>query len=146
INFMELNFDRFDDRRAYKDACLAWAKEARRVLKPGHYVTAFGAPRTYHLLASALEDAGLEIRDQIMWLHSQGMPKAKGLLKPAHEPIVLARKPGPTLKLRVDELRIEGEGQPSRLPNNVLIDDKIAQDLDMRTGILKSGARRAGVR
>jgi site-specific DNA-methyltransferase (adenine-specific) len=43
-------------------------------------------------MAINIEDAGLEIRDQIMWVYGQGMPKAKNL-KPAHEPIVVARKP-----------------------------------------------------
>jgi len=77
--------------------------ECRRVLKPGGHLLAFGGSRTYHRLASAVEDAGFEIRDQIMWLNGQGFPKSKNLdgkwagwgtaLKPAHEPIVLARKP-----------------------------------------------------
>jgi site-specific DNA-methyltransferase (adenine-specific) len=79
-----------------------WA-EVYRVLKPGAHVLAFGGSRTYHRLASAIEDAGFEIRDQIMWLYGSGFPKSHNLdgdwqgwgtaLKPAHEPIVLARKP-----------------------------------------------------
>jgi len=122
--------------------------QALRVLKPGGHLLAFGGSRTYHRLASAVEDAGFEIRDQIMWLYGSGFPKslnvgkaidkAAGLrkavgvgfvaagdyngrdlkapnrnfvdpelvsleaqqwqgwgtaLKPAHEPIVVARKP-----------------------------------------------------
>lgn len=79
-----------------------WA-EVFRVLKPGAHVLAFGGSRTYHRLASAIEDAGFEIRDQIMWLYGSGFPKSHNLdgewegwgtaLKPAHEPIVMARKP-----------------------------------------------------
>lgn len=79
-----------------------WA-EILRVLKPGAHLVAFGGSRTYHRLACAVEDAGFEIRDQIMWLYGSGFPKShnqedewKGwgtALKPAHEPIVLARKP-----------------------------------------------------
>ncbi len=70
-----------------------WA-ECLRVLKPGGHLLAFGGSRTYHRLACAVEDAGFEIRDQIMWLHGQGFPKAARVsLKPAHEPIVVARKP-----------------------------------------------------
>ena len=79
-----------------------WA-EVYRVLKPGAHVLAFGGSRTYHRLASAIEDAGFEIRDQIMWLYGSGFPKSHNLdgewegwgtaLKPAHEPIVMARKP-----------------------------------------------------
>src|SRR5210317_850048 len=126
-------------------------KEVLRVLKPGGHLLAFGGSRTYHRLAINVEDAGFEIRDQIMWIYGSGFPKShnigksvdkllgnerevigtKGLnsfkgttmrnhygdynksfdevnkldrgftpyegwgtaLKPAHEPIVMARKP-----------------------------------------------------
>ena len=47
-----------------------------RVLKPGGHLLAFGGSRTYHRLACAIEDAGFEIRDQIMWLYSSGFPKS----------------------------------------------------------------------
>ena len=123
--------------------------EALRVLKPGGHLLAFSGSRTYHRMAVAIEDAGFEIRDQIMWVYGSGFPKsldvekainktagvkykaqpASGVgfmnstddgynttlnqlvqvgestdkakqwegwgtaLKPAHEPIVLARKP-----------------------------------------------------
>lgn len=75
-----------------------WA-EALRVLKPGGWLLAFSGSRTYHRMACAIEDAGFEIRDQIMWIYGSGFPKGgnrdgKGTcLKPAHEPIVMARKP-----------------------------------------------------
>jgi site-specific DNA-methyltransferase (adenine-specific) len=77
-------------------------QECLRVLKPGGYILAFSAARTYHHLAVTLESAGFEIRDQIMWIYSSGFPKAqqikdhpgwKTALKPAHEPIAVARKP-----------------------------------------------------
>lgn len=124
-------------------------KEALRVLKPGGHLLAFSGSRTYHRMAVAIEDAGFEIRDQIMWLYGSGFPKSHNVanaidkhfgasnrghaissgsqihpttgekrangellpkyesrtkhsqgwqgwgtaLKPAHEPIVLARKP-----------------------------------------------------
>jgi DNA modification methylase len=45
-----------------------WAREALRVLKPGGHLLAFGGTRTYHRLASGIEDAGFEIRDSIAWL------------------------------------------------------------------------------
>jgi DNA modification methylase len=48
---------------------LSWAREAYRVLRPGAHLLAFGGSRTYHRLASAIEDAGFEVRDQIMWLY-----------------------------------------------------------------------------
>ncbi len=74
-------------------------RAALRVLKPGGMLVCFGGARTYHRMACAIEDAGFEIRDQIMWIYGSGFPKGgnrdgKGTcLKPAHEPIVLARKP-----------------------------------------------------
>jgi len=68
-------------------------RHALRVLKPGGHLLAFSGSRTYHRMACAIEDAGFDIRDQIMWLYGSGMPKAKTVLKGAHEPIVVARKP-----------------------------------------------------
>lgn len=50
--------------------------EAIRVLKPGAPLLAFGGSRTYHRMACAIEDAGFEIRDQLMWLYGQGFPKS----------------------------------------------------------------------
>jgi DNA modification methylase len=58
-----------------------WAVEAFRVLKPGGYLLSFGGSRTYHRMASAIEDAGFEIRDQIMWLYGQGFPKSRNISK-----------------------------------------------------------------
>ena len=54
----------------------AFADQAYRVLKPGGHIVAFAATRTIHRLTVALEDAGLEIRDQISWLTWQGFPKS----------------------------------------------------------------------
>lgn len=69
-----------------------WA-EVMRVLKPGGHLLAFSHARTYHRMVCAIEDAGFEVRDQIMWIYGQGMPKNNSTLKPAHEPICMARKP-----------------------------------------------------
>lgn len=79
------------------------SKEMIRVLKPGGYLLAFSGSRTYHRLACAIEDAGFEVRDQIMYVYGSGFPKSHNLhgdhegwgtaLKPAHEPICVARKP-----------------------------------------------------
>ena len=91
-------------------------KLALQVLKPGGHLLAFGGSRKYHRMAVAIEDAGFEIRDQLMWLYGSGFPKSLNIgkaidkkngvqgemneyegwgtaLKPAHEPIVMARKP-----------------------------------------------------
>jgi DNA modification methylase len=98
--------------------------EALRVAKPGAHLLAFGGTRTHHRLACAIEDAGWEIRDCLMWLYGSGFPKSLNVgkaldprtedeieagipeppeaarwrgygtsLKPAWEPIILARKP-----------------------------------------------------
>lgn len=78
-----------------------------RALKPGAYLAAFGGTRTYHRLTCAIEDAGFEIRDCLMWVYGTGFPKGQGCLKPAWEPVVLARKPGPrVLPLGVDACRV----------------------------------------
>lgn len=60
---------------------LEWAKECLRVLKPGGYLLAFGATRTAHRLACAIEDAGFEIRDSIAWLQGSGFPKSLNVSK-----------------------------------------------------------------
>lgn len=56
-------------------------KECLRVLKPGGHLLAFGGSRTYHRLAVAVEDAGFEIRDQIMWVYGSGFPKSHNIGK-----------------------------------------------------------------
>jgi len=82
---------------------IAFRKEtwelAMKLLKPGGHLLAFSASRNYHRMAVAIEDAGFEIRDQLMWLYGSGFPKSHNLgdgwgtaLKPAHEPIVMGRK------------------------------------------------------
>ena len=85
---------------AFRAFCAEWAHECLRVLKPGGHLAAFAAPRTAHLLACGVEDAGFELRDTLMWIQSQGFPGSRPLpngrgtgLKPAYEPIILARKP-----------------------------------------------------
>ena len=78
-------------------------QEALRIAKPGCHLLAFGGTRTFHRLAVAIEDAGWEIRDTVMWVHGSGFPKSHNLkgewqgygtaLKPAWEPVIVARKP-----------------------------------------------------
>jgi len=88
--------------------------EALRVAKPGATLFAFGGTRTWHRLAVAIEDAGWEIRDTIMWVYGTGFPKSHNIgkaidkaatsaaktwdgygtaLKPAWEPIIIAMRP-----------------------------------------------------
>jgi site-specific DNA-methyltransferase (adenine-specific) len=78
-------------------------QQVLRVMKPGGHLLSFSGTRTYHRMVVAIEDAGFEIRDQIGWLYGSGFPKSHNLdgnwdgwgtaLKPAWEPIVMARKP-----------------------------------------------------
>ena len=56
-------------------------QEALRVLKPGGHLLAFSGSRTYHRMAVAIEDAGFEIRDQIMWVYGSGFPKSHNISK-----------------------------------------------------------------
>ena len=121
-----------------------------RVLKPGGHILAFSAARTYHNLATNIESVGFEIRDQLMWIYASGFPKAQDMgkaidkreiknnwhgwktaLKPAHEPIVMARKPfkgscidnvleHSTGALNIDASRVEWEqDEAGRFPSNV---------------------------
>lgn len=76
-----------------------WA-EVLRVLKPGGHLVAFAGTRGAHRMVCAIEDAGFEVRDSLMWVYGTGFPKSHNVgdgwgtaLKPAHEPICLARKP-----------------------------------------------------
>ena len=101
-------------------------REALRVLKPGGHLLAFGGTRTYHRMVCAIEDAGFEIRDQLGWAYGSGFPKSHNgdwggtALKPAWEPICMARKPligtveanwlvWGTGGLRIDECRVGNE-------------------------------------
>ena len=56
-------------------------RECLRVLKPGGHLLAFSGSRTYHRMTVAIEDAGFEIRDQIMWLYGSGFPKSLDVSK-----------------------------------------------------------------
>lgn len=73
--------------------------ECLRVLKPGGHLLAFAGTRTQHRMAVRIEDAGFEIRDMIAWVYGSGFPKSHNgewggtALKPALEPLTLARKP-----------------------------------------------------
>lgn len=108
--------------------------EALRVAKPGAYLLAFGGTRTFHRLVVAIEDAGWEVRDCLMWVYGSGFPKSLNIgggwgtaLKPAWEPIIMARKPLTgtvvanvtqygTGAINVDGCRVPGalEGDPNR--------------------------------
>lgn len=85
-----------------------WA-QVLRVLRPGGHLLCFGGTRSFHRVMCAVEDAGFELRDGIAaWLYGQGMPKSRGLLKPAWEPIIVARKPSASgsAPLNIDAARV----------------------------------------
>lgn len=116
-------------------------RECLRVLKPGGHLLAFAGTRTQHRMCVNIEDAGFEIRDMIAWVYGSGFPKSHNLkgdwegwgtaLKPALEPITVARKPFKgtvaqnvlehgTGGINIDACRIEGvvpstiQGQSAR--------------------------------
>jgi len=143
ISYDGNDWDRYGPT-AYQQFCTQWGGEALRVLKPGGHLLSFGATRTYHRLTSGLEDAGFDIRDSIHWLYGSGMPKGKNLtgqwagwgtcLKPAHEPIVVARRPfdgsltdnvatNGTGAINIDATRVphEDAAKPDRWPPNVVL-------------------------
>jgi DNA modification methylase len=70
-----------NDSVGFQAFSYAWATEALRVLKPGGHLLAFGGTRTWHRLASAIEDAGFEVRDSIAWMYGSGFPKSHDVSK-----------------------------------------------------------------
>jgi site-specific DNA-methyltransferase (adenine-specific) len=74
LSFMGKNWDRGIPGEAF------W-REALRVAKPGAHLLAFGGTRTFHRLACAIEDAGWEIRDCLMWVYGSGFPKSLDVSK-----------------------------------------------------------------
>jgi len=97
--FMGKAWDAFVPPPAVWDECL-------RVLKPGGHLLAFAGSRTFDLMTLSVRFAGFDIRDSIAWLYGSGFPKSRNVgkevsgfdgwgtaLKPAFEPVVVARKP-----------------------------------------------------
>lgn len=90
--------------------------ECLRVLKPGGHLLAFAGTRTQHRMAVRIEDAGFEIRDMIAWVYGSGFPKHLSALKPALEPITMARKPAKVATLlNINACRVGNETLPAQV-------------------------------
>jgi len=87
LRFMNKKWD-------YSVPSIEFWRQVYRVLKPGGHVLSFGGTRTYHRMVVNIEDAGFEIRDQIMWLYGQGFPKSSNIYK-------MANKSGKTCQCKV---------------------------------------------
>lgn len=141
IDFMGKKWDYDVPSTAIWEQCL-------RVLKPGGYLLAFAGTRTQHRMAVRIEDAGFEIRDMIAWVYGSGFPKSHNIskaldkvsatddakkwdgwgtaLKPALEPITVARKPLEEKTVASNVLKYGTGGiniDKSRIPTNPDVDD-----------------------
>jgi len=86
-------------------------QQALRVLKPGGHLIAFSGSRTYHRMAVAIEDAGFQIRDQIMWVYGSGFPKSLNISK------ALDKSAG-LLEHESGDFRIDKDGIAGYAPKN----------------------------
>ena len=80
LAFMGRDWDDFEPKE-YQEWCERWARECKRVLKPGGHLLAFSGNRTHHRLFTGVEDAGFEIRDTLTWHYGSGFPKASDVSK-----------------------------------------------------------------
>jgi site-specific DNA-methyltransferase (adenine-specific) len=83
-SFSPLPFERYGGKKEgqwFQEWCEEWGRECLRVLKPGGHMLSFSAPRMYHRMTTGLEDAGFQIRDQIMWVFGSGFPKSHNIGK-----------------------------------------------------------------
>ena len=92
--------------RSWDSTGIAFQKETWelcfKVLKPGGHLLAFSGSRTYHRMAVAIEDAGFEIRDQVMWLYGSGFPKSMNVGKALDKKLGNEREVVGTLKSKQD--------------------------------------------
>ena len=168
--FMGADWDSFVPPPAVWEECM-------RVLKPGGHMAVFAGARTQDLMGLSIRLAGFEIRDTLGWVYGSGFPKSHDIgkainkaagtqreaserwdgwgtaLKPAIEPIILARKPldGTVANnvlahgvggLNIDACRVDGASAPAgRFPANVLLDEHAAKEMDKQSGVLKIGAK-----
>lgn len=136
LKFMSQKWDYDVPSQATWEECL-------RVLKPGGYLLAFAGTRTQHRMACRIEDAGFEIRDMIAWVYAQGMPKHKSCLKPAIEPITMARKPAKKATLlNIDDCRVDlaDSGDASQFENNHRVTERLPESYEGKSlGLFDGG-------
>jgi DNA modification methylase len=101
----------------------AWARECYRVLKPGGHLLAFGGSRMYHRLACGVEDAGFEIRDQIMWVYGSGFPKSHNIGK-AIDANIKTGKSNPKSINQSEMSKTDGDVVTVIQPNNGILGEK----------------------
>lgn len=149
----------WDDDKGGRDQWIAWMtevmKECMRVLKPGAHGVVWAIPRTSHWTATALENAGFEVRDVVTHLFGSGFPKSHNIekatsderfkgfgtaLKPASEHWILVRKPcsentvaANVLKhgtggINIDASRICADVLPKPCTNNNIKSNNFAGD------------------
>lgn len=88
------------------------------LLEPGGRLACFGGTRTFWRMAAAIDAAGFEYEDTIAWVYGQGLVLRRSRLKPAWEPVLLFRKPGPVRDLNIEESRTP----EARWPPNLIHD------------------------
>ena len=142
IDHYNAKWDTHKSNQAYREWTELWSVAAFDIVKPGAYMLAFGAARTFGHQQVAFENVGWETCDVLGWLYGQGFPhyaKVDGgeghtvytaALKPAYEPVLLMRKPlmgtyqqnfneYGTGVLDIDNAR----GIDDRWPSNIIADD-----------------------
>lgn len=118
-----------------------WASECLRVAKPGATMFVFGGTRMFHRMTCGIEDSGWIVKDTVMWLYSQGRPKAMKIegslkthgLKPSWEPVMMFMKPNEGTYLNnLKKYKIAGINvKEGKFPTNsfLSIEDQIFHDL-----------------
>ena len=121
--------------KSWDSSGIAFQKETwekcLKVLKPGGHMLAFGGTRTYHRIACAIEDAGFEIRDCIMWVYGSGFPKSMNIglaidKKNGIESKIVGTKKQSGAKFKLTQELIDNGGFND--PNRVSFDIKQAQN------------------
>ena len=88
---------------------------ALRVAKPGAYLLAFGGTRTFHRMAVAIEDAGWEIRDTVMYVYGTGFPKSHNVSKAIDKEAGAEREVVERSKNRNNVFTHNGNGLPQNI-------------------------------